>query len=222
MEALPSAARGDEAGVDRIRVGILGAGLGTSDASEVLRYWRRNWPDVRLEHVSLSAENHDVAVLDGTVDIAVQQLGSAEPSELVTHVAYRTPRAVVVPSDSPYADAPVLDPGDLQDEDFLFTDVSGRLGEVWADLPVMEGSSRDTVVSTPASVAPAVFTTRRLGVNALAAQGLGVLPGTKFVELTGSSVDIGVAMRAGEQPPAVEALYRAVEFCTITGPLNRD
>ncbi len=216
---LPSAARGDEAGTDRIRVGILGVGLGSEDAGEIMRCWRRSWPDVRLEYVPLTAENHDRAVLDGSVDISVQQLGSAEPAELVTHVAYRSPRAVVVPMGSEFADAPILYAEDLQDEEFLYTDVSGRLGEVWADLPVMEGS-RETTLGEPAHVSPAVFTTGRIGVNALAARDLGVYPGTKFVELGERPVDIGVAMLAGEQPPAVEALYRAVELCTVTGPLG--
>lgn len=216
---LPSAVRGDEAGTDRVRVGVLGVGLGSQDAGEIMRCWRRSWPDVRLEYVPLTAENHDRAVLEGTVDLAVQQLGIAEPAELVTHVAYRSPRAVVVPMGSEFADADLLHPGDLQDEEFLFADVSGRLGEVWADLPVMEGS-RDTVLAEPAHVSPAVFTTGRIGCNALAARDLGVYPGTKFVALEERPVDIGVAMLAGEQPPAVEALYRAVELCTVTGPLE--
>lgn len=116
---LPSAARGDEAGTDRIRLGALGVGLGSEDSVEILRCWRHNWPDVRLEYVPLTAANHDRAVLEGIVDIAVQQLGSAEPPELVTHVAYRSPRAVVVPMGSEFADAPILYPEDLQDEEFL-------------------------------------------------------------------------------------------------------
>lgn len=218
---LPSACRGDEAGTDRIRLGALGVGLGSEDSIEVLRHWRRNWPDVRLEYVPLTAENHDRAVLDGTVDIAVQQLGTSEPDELVTHVAYRSPRAVVVPTGSEFADAPILQPEDLQDQEFLYASVEGRLGEVWADLPVMEGR-QDTMIGEPAHVSPAVFTTGRLGVTALAARALGVHTGTTYVELAGRQVDIGMAMLAGEQPPAVEALYRAVELCTITGPQGVD
>lgn len=85
----------------------------------------------------------------------------------------------------------------------------------------MEGNP-ETSPREPAHVSPAVFTTGRIGANALAARALGTHTGTTFVELAHKPVDIGMAMLAGERPPAVEALYRAVELCTVTGPLEGD
>lgn len=217
LQALPSAATGDEAGTDAVRVGILGAGLGGADAAEVMRRWSERFPGVQLIYMPLSSYNHDTAVISRDVDIAVLGITGTEEDELLSHVAYSSQRAIVVPSDHPLADADLVHPEEIADLELAYSVVPGRLGEIWADVPVDQGR-KDVKISNPADVSMTVFTTRRPANHSMAAAALGTVAGTRFVPLSGPEVQIGVQIRANEQRPAVLALYDIVRLCTITGP----
>lgn len=217
LQALPSAAKGDEAGTSAVRVGILGAGLGGTDAAEVMRRWRKLFPSVDLIYVPLGSYNHDTVLLSREVDVAVVCITGTEEDEILSHVAYTTQRAIVVPSEDPLADADLVHPEDVADRELLYSAIPDGLKPLWEDVPIDQGR-RDITLSDPAHVAPAVLTTGRIATHSMAAAGLGAFAGTKFVPLSGAQVQVGVQVRADEQRPAVRTLYDIVRLCTIAGP----
>ncbi|GAB3472896.1 LysR family transcriptional regulator [Nocardiopsis coralliicola] len=209
LEELPDSVRGgEEPGTRRIRIGVLGSGLG-KDTAPIMAAWRELFPDVSVEFLALSGDDHDIALQSGRVDLAVICL-TGEEEGLDTHVAYSTRRAVVAPLWSEFADAEELRPDDVADAPWLFSRIPRDLEPLWSDLPVLD-APRTTVLSDPAHVAPAVAATGRLANHSMAAEPLGVPGMVRFVPLTGPSVDIGAAVRQGEQRPAVRTLLDIVQ-----------
>ncbi|WP_017615043.1 LysR family transcriptional regulator [Nocardiopsis salina] len=217
LQDLPNTDRGDEAGTHAVRMGVLGAGLGGGDTTEIIRRWRELWPAVELVYVPLDSHTHDTAVLSGRVDIAVVCITGTEEDELRSHTAYSTQRAIVVPPGDPLAEADVVHPEQVADREMLYSVIPGRLGQLWSDLPVDQGR-KDVIITDPAYVALSVLTTGRIANHSMAAASLGAVEGTTFVPLSGPRVHMGVQIHAQEQRPAVLSLYDIVQACTITGP----
>ena len=207
------AAHGEqEAGTELIRVAVLGAALADTGPA-ILEEWRARWPHVRLAHVPV--HSHTLADPLAGADIVFGQLLGDEAHELGyrAHTTTTAHRAVVVPRSSELADAEWVSPHDVADAEWLYADPGGARYARWMDdLPLAE-ASRATTLESPEEVSAAVEVTGNIALHTMFAANAFETAHTRFVPLAGRAVKLGVAIRAADPPPALEALYELAVLC---------
>jgi DNA-binding transcriptional LysR family regulator len=191
-------------GDEPLRVGILGFGAG--DRWPALREAVRiQAPGLTLEHYDLDFADQYDAVRLGRVDVAVVHY-VGELDGLRFEPVLSSPRVTVVPIASPMADAEVLTLRELADYRSLNVAIREPSTQTWAGL---EPVTAYPAVRYPAAIPTAVATTGRICLHAAAAAAYYPRPDVRFVPTEGPAVEIAVAVRSGDDRPAVAAFRRA-------------
>ena len=189
-----------------LRIGVLGFGAADrwGDLREAVR---RQQPDLRLEHLELTFADQYDAVRMGEVDVAlVQYVGELDGLEFERILS--SPRAAVVPAESPLADADMLTVAELADCPWL-NPAGQEPGLIsWAGPgPGLDRGAPQ--VRHPGAIPTAVATTGRLSLHAAAAATYFPHPDVRFVPVEGPAVQVAVATRTGDHRAGVAAFRRA-------------
>ncbi len=128
-----------DADLDELRGQIEGAvrvaciySVGLSDMTRLHHEFEKRWPHAALNVEYLRPDKIYEAVIDGVADIGI--VSYAEPVKNVAAIPWRSePMAVVVAPSHPLASREVVEPGDLQEQEFIAFD---------PDLPIRRAMDR--------------------------------------------------------------------------------
>jgi DNA-binding transcriptional LysR family regulator len=187
-----------------LRVGVLG--FGAAGQWQALRETLdAQQPGVELEFRDLHLVDQYDAVRRGEVDVAVIQfVGDLDGVDFEPILS--SPRVVVVPASSQFAEASALTLEDLACARWLDVEAREPLLRSWVGSAPDAGGPR---VRYPAAIPTAVATTGRVSLHAAAAAYYYPRPDVRFVPMAGPPVQIAIATRIEDRRPGVVAFRRA-------------
>ena len=187
-----------------IQLGVLGFGLAERWDDYRLGVLAAH-PDLLIRFVELDMHEQYRAVLTGRVDVAiVQHLGPVEGLDLIT--VFRTPRVIVIRSDSRWAKAQYLAEPDLRGTQLLPVADAGFAA--WAGGRDIGDDGARMAVRSPAAIPAAVASTGLPCMHAAPAQWYFPHPGVQFRPIEGSTCDVAIATRAHDHRQLVETFRR--------------
>jgi DNA-binding transcriptional LysR family regulator len=186
-------------------LGVFGFGMGAL-TSLVLDTFREMCPRASVAFAELDYANHYDAIRRGDVDVgAVQYTGSVDG--LVFDRLFSSPRVVVVPARSQWADAELLTERDLGTCAWLEVEPSSVTLSAW--IPASRSSLGGSGVRTPSAIPTAVASTGLLSLHAALAEVYFPRPDVRFVPCEGAPCEIAIATRAGDTRPLIAAFRRS-------------
>jgi DNA-binding transcriptional LysR family regulator len=205
LDRLPEVATARDGADGVLRVGVLG--FGVADRWPALRdVVTAAAPGVRLVHAELDMDDQYDAVRRGDLDVGlVQHLGGVDGLDFRT--VLRTPAVVVMPADSPLADAAVLTRDDVADQPWLRLSAAHPRFRDWIGPAGVGGQG--AAVRHPAAIPTAVATTGLLGLHGAMAARYFPRPDVRFVPFDAPPVEVAVVTRATDRRPLVAAFREA-------------
>lgn len=200
-----------------LTLGVLGFGL-AERWPDLIQALHSQDPGIAFSHAELDLADQYDAVRSHRIDVGVvQYVGPVDG--LVFERVLSTPRVVVVPSRSVFADADHLTEADVSDSPWLPTALAHPALEAWSG-PAADGSHSRNALRNPAAIPAAVATTSRLALHADAASRFYPRPDVCFVPLEGAPVEIAIATRATDDRPAIAAVRHAARLLNAPPPFQ--
>lgn len=197
--ALRSSSRGPA-----FRLGVLG--FGAADMWEPIRTrFIESNPGLAIDYVELDFRTQYSLLRDGVVDAAIVGATDLMPG-MALDLLFNSPLAVVVPSESRFAQRDFIPFADIVDEEWLRIEGQGNDDEVVEVFG--ERILTAPRVANPAAISMAVATSKRLCAHSILVGTFYSHPGVVVVPMDGA-IDIVLATRANDERDVVASLRAA-------------